>query len=34
MLGHHPGDQVRVGWTDASGSAHTTTVVLASGPPA
>jgi S1-C subfamily serine protease len=34
MLGHHPGDAVKVGWTDSAGSSHTTTVVLASGPPA
>jgi S1-C subfamily serine protease len=32
MLGHHPGDLVRVGWTDTSGTAHTTTIQLASGP--
>ena len=32
MLGHHPGDLVRVGWTDTSGTAHTTTVQLGTGP--
>ena len=32
MLAHHPGDLVRVGWTDTSGTAHTTTIQLASGP--
>jgi S1-C subfamily serine protease len=30
--GHHPGDRVRVGWTSASGGAHSATVTLASGP--
>ncbi|MGF7238362.1 MAG: S1C family serine protease [Frankia sp.] len=34
MITHHPGDKVRVGWTDSSGQAHTATVVLGSGPPA
>ena len=32
MLAHHPGDLVRVGWTDTSGTAHTKTIQLASGP--
>jgi len=30
----HPGDKVELGWTDSSGTSHTTTVVLQSGPPA
>ena len=34
LLGHHPGDSVTVGWTDSAGQAHTTSVTLASGPPA
>jgi S1-C subfamily serine protease len=34
MLGHHPGDTVSVGWTDTSGTAHSSNVQLASGPPA
>ena len=34
MLGHHPGDQVKVGWTDTSGASHSASVVLGSGPPA
>jgi S1-C subfamily serine protease len=34
MLGHHPGDQVKVGWTDSSGASHAASVVLGSGPPA
>jgi S1-C subfamily serine protease len=34
MLAHHPGDTVVIGWTDASGNAHTANVQLASGPPA
>jgi S1-C subfamily serine protease len=34
MVSHHPGDKVQIGWTDASGQSHTTTVVLGSGPPA
>jgi S1-C subfamily serine protease len=34
MLGHHPGDQVKVGWTDTSGTSHSASVVLGSGPPA
>ncbi|MCW2632996.1 MAG: Peptidase, partial [Pseudonocardia sp.] len=32
MQGYHPGDQVRVAWTDASGRAHTATVSLTAGP--
>jgi S1-C subfamily serine protease len=34
MVGYHPGDQVTLGWTDASGQSHTATVDLGSGPPA
>ena len=34
MLGHHPGEKVEIGWKDSSGKAHTSTVKLASGPPA
>jgi len=29
---YHPGDSVRVGWTDTSGARHTTTVQLGTGP--
>ncbi len=31
---HHPGDSISVGWTDASGQAHTAQVTLANGPAA
>ena len=35
LLGsHQPGDSVQLGWTDASGAQHTSTVQLASGPAA
>jgi S1-C subfamily serine protease len=34
MLGHHPGDRVKLAWTDTSGASHSTSVVLGSGPPA
>jgi S1-C subfamily serine protease len=34
MVGHHPGDTISIGWTDASGQSHTATVTLASGPTA
>jgi S1-C subfamily serine protease len=34
MLGHHPGDKVKVTWTDSSGGSHNASVVLGSGPPA
>src|SRR5262249_62153167 len=34
MLSHHPGDKVRVVWSDSSGGSHTASVVLGSGPPA
>jgi S1-C subfamily serine protease len=30
----HPGDKVAISWTDSSGTSHTGTVVLQSGPPA
>jgi S1-C subfamily serine protease len=30
---YHPGDKVTIGYTDASGTTHTTTVTLSSGPP-
>ncbi len=29
---YHPGDKVSIGWTDQSGSSHTSTVTLAQGP--
>jgi S1-C subfamily serine protease len=29
---HQPGDKVTIGWTDASGAQHASTVALASGP--
>jgi S1-C subfamily serine protease len=32
MSRHHPGDQVRLSWRDASGNSHTATLKLASGP--
>jgi S1-C subfamily serine protease len=34
MLQHHPGDIVKLDWVDASGSSHSSSVVLGSGPPA
>jgi S1-C subfamily serine protease len=34
LVGHHPGDQVSIGWTDQSGQSHTATVTLATGPAA
>jgi S1-C subfamily serine protease len=34
MLVEHPGDKITLGWTAPRGSSHTTTVDLASGPPA
>jgi S1-C subfamily serine protease len=34
LLGRHPGDTIRLGWTDTAGRAQTTSVQLASGPPA
>ena len=33
LFGHHPGDQVSVGYTDALGNSFTVTVTLGSGPP-
>jgi S1-C subfamily serine protease len=32
LQGHHPGDKVSITWTDQSGSSHTSTVALGSGP--
>jgi S1-C subfamily serine protease len=29
---YHPGDRLTIGWTDAAGQAHTTTVVATTGP--
>jgi S1-C subfamily serine protease len=34
LIGHHPGDEVRIGWTDANGQSHTQTLTLAKGPAA
>jgi S1-C subfamily serine protease len=34
LLAQHPGDKVQVGWKDSSGTPHTSTVKLGSGPPA
>ncbi|HTX68577.1 MAG TPA: trypsin-like peptidase domain-containing protein [Thermoleophilia bacterium] len=34
LIAHHPGDTVRIAWTDAAGNRHVATVRLASGPPA
>jgi S1-C subfamily serine protease len=34
LSAHHPGDTVKLGWTDTSGQVHSSTVQLASGPPA
>jgi S1-C subfamily serine protease len=31
---YHPGDRVEIGWTDATGQPHTSTVTLIAGPPA
>ena len=31
---HHPGDVIRLQWTDQSGASHTSAVTLAVGPPA
>ena len=33
LFGHHPGDQVTVGFTDALGNESTVDVILATGPP-
>jgi S1-C subfamily serine protease len=32
IAGHHPGDKITLGWTDASGQSHTATITLATGP--
>jgi len=34
MQAYHPGDKVRVGWTDQSGQTHTATATLTTGPSA
>jgi len=34
LEGHHPGDSVRIGWTDQTGQTHFATLVLANGPAA
>ena len=34
MESHHPGDDVRIDWVDASGDSHHATVKLEAGPPA
>jgi S1-C subfamily serine protease len=34
LSAHHPGDSVRLQWTDSTGQTHAATVKLASGPPA
>jgi S1-C subfamily serine protease len=34
MLAHHPGDLVKLDWTDGSGQSHTASVPLTEGPPA
>ena len=34
MGSKHPGDTVRLQWTDQSGQTHTASVTLGSGPPA
>ena len=34
LVPHHPGDKVQLGWTDASGQSHTTTISLGTGAPA
>ena len=33
LLVHHPGDAVKLSWTDGSGVGHSATVTLGSGPP-
>jgi len=33
LLVHHPGDKVKLVWSDPSSGAHTSTITLASGPP-
>jgi S1-C subfamily serine protease len=32
IAGHHPGDRITLGWTDAFGQSHTATITLATGP--
>jgi len=32
LHGHHPGDQVKLTWSDPSGASHTATITLAEGP--
>ena len=32
LSAHHPGDVVRLAWTDTAGGTHTATVTLAAGP--
>jgi S1-C subfamily serine protease len=32
LAGHNPGDQISIGWTDASGAAHTGSATLVAGP--
>jgi hypothetical protein len=32
LAGHHPGDNITIGWTDQAGQSHTATVQLGSGP--
>ncbi len=34
LVGHHPGDKVSIGWTDAEGQSHTATLTLGAGPAA
>jgi S1-C subfamily serine protease len=34
LVPHHPGQKVQLSWEDQAGQSHTTTVTLASGPPA
>lgn len=34
LVKYHPGDKIAVGWTDANGQAHTSTLTLTSGPAA
>lgn len=34
LSAHHPGDSVKLQWVDSSGTTHTATVKLVSGPPA
>ncbi|TVZ03053.1 PDZ domain-containing protein [Trebonia kvetii] len=34
LVGHHPGDKVKIAWTDTSGQSHTATLTLGTGPAA